>query len=187
MWAVFLRGEGLDGVDDQEIGLEVAHMDLEVLQGADGEQEDVVGMDVQPFGPELDLQRRLLAGIIEHFLAFLRQHGRYFQQQGRLPHPGLAADQDHRVADDAAAQDAVEFVHAGDQPLHSAGSISLIFCGALAGRDVVLAVRIAAVRSRPGCSRPGIAGSARNTSGSGSRTRCTRTWLEFFVLFSCQS
>ena len=139
------------------------------------------GLHAQAVGAQLDLQRRFFAGVIQHLLALLRQHGRYFEQQGRLPHPGLAADQDDRVGDDAPAQDAVEFVHAGDQAPGFA-RVDLAEPPRLVGR---LRRRRQPLRRgrqpRPWCSRPGIAGSGRSISGSGNRTRCTRRWEGSFV------
>ena len=138
-------------------------------------------LHAQPVGAQLDLQRRFFAGVVQHFLALLRQHGRYFQQQRRLPHPGFAADEDDRVADDAAAQHAVEFVHAGDQAPDFA-RVDLADFLRLVGRA---RRRRRPLRRgcapRPWCSSPGIAGSAHSISGSGIRTRCTRRLEGSFV------
>jgi hypothetical protein len=90
-------------------------------------------MDGQPFGPELDLHGRLLPGIVKDFPAFFRQDGRHFQEQGRFADARFTADQGHRMADDAPAQHAVEFVHARQQPFDLLRVDGADFLGLVAG------------------------------------------------------
>ena len=49
-------------------------------------------------------------------MAGARERGRDLDQQRRLADAGIAADQQHRAAHEAAAGDAVEFGNAGGQP-----------------------------------------------------------------------
>ena len=64
---------------------------------------------------------RFFAGAVEHRPDRCREVRRRLQQQRRLADARLAADQDERSGDDAAAEHAIELVDAGRQPLRDDG------------------------------------------------------------------
>ena len=68
--------------------------------------------DAQPLAARLDLVLGFLAGAVEHRPDGAGERGRRLQQQRRLADAGLAAEQDQRARDDAAAEHAVELLDA---------------------------------------------------------------------------
>ena len=67
-------------------------------------------------GPHLELAGRFLSREVEDSLARRRQLAAKLHQKRRLTDPGLARKQQHRAADDPAAENAVQFVTAGHKP-----------------------------------------------------------------------
>ena len=68
-----------------------------------------------------ELVDQFLAADIGHGLAAPRQRGAGLQRQGGLADAGIAADQDRRALDQAAAQHPVELLDAGGQPRRRGG------------------------------------------------------------------
>ena len=71
--------------------------------------------ETEPFGAQPHLRDRLFARNIDRALPGLRQRRRDLDQQRRLADAGIAAEQQHRAAHEAAAGDAVEFGDAGGE------------------------------------------------------------------------
>ena len=69
----------------------------------------------EPLGAQPHLRDRFLARDVDRAVAGLRERGGGLDQQRRFADAGIAADQQHRAAHEAAAGDAVEFGHAGGQ------------------------------------------------------------------------
>ena len=67
----------------------------------------------EPAGAQADLLDGFLAGDVEHAFAGAGEAGRGLQQQGGFADTGIAADQDRRGGNEAAAEHAVEFLDAG--------------------------------------------------------------------------
>ncbi len=65
--------------------------------------------DAEAAGAQADLIDRLFAGDVKHPAAGTGEAGRGLQQQGRFADAGVAADQDDRGWDEAAAENAVQF------------------------------------------------------------------------------
>ena len=105
---------GLDRVDDGErraLGLERGQDVAEV--GLGGEPERRVG-EAEARGAQADLGGGLLAGDVDGGRAAGGEGGGGLQQQRRLADAGIAADEDGRGRDEAAAEDAVELGDAGE-------------------------------------------------------------------------
>jgi hypothetical protein len=73
----------------------------------------VVSIVGQPIGAQLDLERGLFARGVQRRPSGVFETRRDLQQQGRLANSGLAANQDHRARNDAAAEHEIEFIEAG--------------------------------------------------------------------------
>src|SRR5205823_26341 len=110
------RVERLHRVDDADrrpLALERGAHGLELRLG-----KDLDGLcTAEARGPKLHLRRRLLAGHEQRAPAAARDRGERRQEERRLPDAGLAADEDERRGNDAAAEDAVELRHAGRDAL----------------------------------------------------------------------
>ena len=87
-----------------------------------GEDLDPLGA-AEPRRPELDLRIRLLPSD-EQRSAVARDRRERHQQQGRLPHARLSADEHERRGDEPASEDPVQFGDAGRDPLASSTSTS---------------------------------------------------------------
>ena len=61
---------------------------------------------------EFDLLGRLLSTDIEN-RSYLRQLGRYLEEQGRFPNPWISTDENETPWDHSSTKDAVEFFHLG--------------------------------------------------------------------------
>ncbi len=106
--------EGLDRVEDGErraLGLERGQDVAEV--GLGGELQRGL-CQPEAAGAHADLGGGLLAGDVDRRGAAGGEGGGGLQQQGRLADAGVAADEDGRSRDEAAAEDAVELVDAGE-------------------------------------------------------------------------
>ena len=69
----------------------------------------------EPLGAQPHLRHRFLAGDVDRAMAGAGERGGGLDQQRRFADAGIAAHQQHRAADEAAAGDAVEFGDAGGQ------------------------------------------------------------------------
>src|SRR3954470_12601624 len=102
----------LDRVDDDRVELLGARGGDDRFQQSLVEQGDVFSRCVQPFGAELHLERGFLARHIERRVPEVLEPARDLKQECRLANARLAADEDHRSRNNAAAQYEVEFVDA---------------------------------------------------------------------------
>ena len=71
--------------------------------------------EAEPLGAQPHLRHRLLAGDVDRAMARARERRGDLDQQRRLADAGIAAEQQHRAAHEAAAGDAVELGDAGRQ------------------------------------------------------------------------
>ena len=71
------------------------------------------GAEAEPLGAQPHLRDRLLARDVDDALPAPRERRAGLHEQRRLADPGIAADQDHRAAHEAAAGDPVELGEAG--------------------------------------------------------------------------
>ena len=110
--------DGLDGIDDEQLRLDVLDMRLDHLEVRFADDEQIVGESLQAVGAHADLPRALLARHIEDLLALPRDVGADAQRQARLADARVTDNQDHRARDDAAAQDAVELARARQEARH---------------------------------------------------------------------
>ena len=85
----------------------------DVLDRGFGRELDRRLGEAEALGAQPHLRDRLLAGDVDHAVAGLRERGGRLDQQRRFADAGIAADQQHRAAHEAAAGDAVELGHAG--------------------------------------------------------------------------
>ena len=83
-------------------------------RGLSGELDRGAG-ETEPFGAQPHLRDRLFTRNIDRALLRLRQRRRHLDQQRRLADAGIAAEQQHRAAHEAAAGDAIEFGDAGGE------------------------------------------------------------------------
>ncbi|MNS78557.1 hypothetical protein D3C72_1121750 [compost metagenome] len=106
--------QGLDGIDDDDVELVALQRRQDFAQRRGrGQRHGGVG-HAHAFGAGADLFNGFFARDIGDAGAVARRLGRDLQQQGRLAHAGVAAQQDGRARHHAAAADAVELGHAGD-------------------------------------------------------------------------
>src|SRR5918993_5408171 len=109
--------DGLDGVDDDELGLE--GLDLAEHGGQVGlaRQVEGAGHRLDPLGTGPDLCGRLLTADVEDpplaVQAGACGPGGDIEQERRLPDAGLTGDKDDRARDDAPAEHPVELRHPG--------------------------------------------------------------------------
>ncbi len=103
--------DGLDRVDDEEVGLEVAHALADDLEGGLGEQVEIVGRHPEAGGAQFDLAQRLFGGHVKG-AAPCGQARDGLQQQRRLADAGVAADQRKGAGNQAAAEHPVELADA---------------------------------------------------------------------------
>ena len=85
----------------------------DALEARLGEQEERIVADAEPLAARLDLRLALLARGVEDGPDGAGEVRRGLQQQRRLADAGLAAEQDQRSGDDAAAEHAIELGEAG--------------------------------------------------------------------------
>ena len=99
----------LDGVDHRDLGrigpLERGH-DVSHRGGGDELHRRV--REAQPLGAQADLVDGFLARDVGAGRILFGERGRHLQQQGRLADAGIAADQQRRSDDEAAAADTIE-------------------------------------------------------------------------------
>ena len=108
---------GLDRVDDDEArGRALGQRRDDVLDRGLGGELDRQRRQAEPLRAQPHLRDRFLAGNIDRAVAGLRQRRRDLDQQRRFADAGIAAEQQHRSAHEAAAGDAVEFGNAGGEP-----------------------------------------------------------------------
>ena len=110
------REHGLHAVDDDQRRLQLPRLFQPFADVRGGQQVQLVFQAVQPFGPEPDLLRALLAADIEH-PAVAGYAGRGLQQQGGFADARLPAQQHGAAGDEAAAQHRVQLFDAGEQAL----------------------------------------------------------------------
>ena len=92
-------------------GLSLLGLGQDPLEVGLGQEEELPVPDAEPVAAELDLLERLLARDVEDALARPAAKSREtWRRSVDLPMPGLAADQDERAEDDAAAEDLVELL-----------------------------------------------------------------------------
>ena len=104
----------LDGIDDDEIGRRSGfERRQDVRQAGFAGERDRRIRQAEALGAQAHLRRRFLAGKIDGAPAGARQRRRELQQQRRFADARLAADEQRRSRDDAAAGDAVELADAG--------------------------------------------------------------------------
>ena len=89
---VFLPIEGLDGINHQNIRLQLLHRFQNVRQPGFGENIQAFRRDAQPLGPQLQLTLAFLAGYIQ-YASSCTQTAAYLKQQGRFSDTGCAAHQ----------------------------------------------------------------------------------------------
>ena len=112
--AVDVRGcQGLDGVDDEEVR-------LELVDGAEHDSQirlrrEVEGVRhrVDPLCPQSDLRGRLLSRHVEDPGPLARGPRSHLQEQSRLSDSGFTGEQHDRPGHQASAQYAVEFGDVG--------------------------------------------------------------------------
>ncbi len=103
--------DGLNGVHDEDGGSHRRRRGEDRLEVRLAEEADVAGGVVpQAVGAQLHLQRALLAGRVEGRMSRPLQPAGDLEQQRGFADARLAADEDHRARDDAAAEDEVELV-----------------------------------------------------------------------------
>src|SRR6266550_1112992 len=110
----------LDRIDDDEIGrLGRIERIGDVANAARGGETDRAVGDPEPLGAQPDLVDRFFAGDVGRRAAARGEGGGRLQQQGRFADPGIAADEDRRAGNQAAAADPVELGDAGQTPWRS--------------------------------------------------------------------
>ena len=113
---------GLDRVDDDEArGRALGQGCDDVFNRRLSGELDRSAGEAEPFRAQPDLRDRLFTRNIDRALLRARQRRRHLDQQRRLADAGVAAEQQHRSAHEAAAGDAVEFGDAGGEPRRVVG------------------------------------------------------------------
>ena len=152
---------GLDRVDDDEArGRALGQGCDDVFNRRLSGELDRSAGETEPFGAQPHLRDRLFTRNINRALLRLRQRRRHLDQQRRLADAGVAAEQQHRSAHEAAAGDAIEFGDAGGE----------------AGRVLGLAGRAARAQSAGPCAahgrdRPGARRLPRRSCSTRRRSR----------------
>ena len=104
----------LDGVDDHHSWLLLLGQLADLLHAGFGDDTQLVIGQMQTAGTHGHLLQRLFAGHIEH-LHLLGQLAHGLQQQGTLARPWMAANQDGRAWDYAAAQHPIQLAKSGSK------------------------------------------------------------------------
>ena len=105
-------GDRLHRVDDQQPGPDGVDVPEHGVKVGLGGQEELLADRADPVRARPHLGGGLLAGDVQHRPGLRDQRPR-LQQQGRLAHPGLARQQQHRARHQAAAEHPVQLVQAG--------------------------------------------------------------------------
>ena len=123
-WAMLPGAEGtsgaedsLDGIDDEQPGFDLLNVAYDSLQRGFAENEQIGRGYVQAFGAHFYLTRRFFARNIKASESFLAYRRKGLQQQRRFSDTGIAADQNDRSRNEAAAQYSIELA---DSTLQSA-------------------------------------------------------------------
>ena len=95
---------GLDRVDHAGLGALRLERGQHLLERGLGDRRDRERARAQALGPQADLGGRLLARDVEHAPARRREVAQRHARDRRLADPGLAAEQDQRARDEAAAR-----------------------------------------------------------------------------------
>ena len=104
--------EGLYRVDHHQAGPVLGQLGQDLLHRGLGQHRQVQIRQPQALGAQVDLGQRFLTGDVQR--AHARLHaGQDLQQQGGLADAGVAADQDDRAGNDAAAQYPVHLAQPG--------------------------------------------------------------------------
>ena len=102
---------GLDGIDDRKAGALCIQCRQDVAQvGLGPEANGGIGQ-AQPQRPHLDLGAGFFTRNIQALQPFAGEGGGSLQQQRRFTDAGIAADQDRRSRNEAAAENPVQLVH----------------------------------------------------------------------------
>ena len=109
------KADGLDGIHHHHIRLFRQDGFVNLLCVGGGGEEDVISVHPQAVGPQLHLAHALLPGYIEEPQAGV-DGAAHLEEDGGFADAGVAADQDGRAGDDAAAQHPVQLLHAGVIP-----------------------------------------------------------------------
>ena len=107
------REHRLDRVDDHQRRLDAADFLEDALDAGLGKQVERRVADAEAIAARLDLVLGFFARGIEHRADRLREVRGRLQQQRGLADAGLAAEQDQRAGNDAAAEHAIELADAG--------------------------------------------------------------------------
>ncbi len=111
-----LGPQRLDGIDHHEVnrrsGRKRGEDVLDLRLG--GERYRRI-TQAEPFGAEPNLADRLFARHVDDASAGIRHRSGDLDQDGRLADAGIAADQDRRARDEAAADDTVELADTGER------------------------------------------------------------------------
>ena len=94
--------------DDQTRRFAFAKRRHDVLDRGLGGKLDLSARKAEPLGAQPHLRHRLFAGNIDRALLGAGQRRRHLDQQRRFADPGIAAEEQHGAAHEAAAGDAVE-------------------------------------------------------------------------------
>lgn len=114
--AQLIAVEGLDRVDDADLGLLLFKGREDGVKVCLGDHRDVQGaLSFEPLGAQLDLGGGFLGGDVERFAALVGEVRQSHRRQRRLADPGRAADQDQRTGHQAAPEHAVKLTDAGAQ------------------------------------------------------------------------
>ena len=114
---------GLDGVDHDQSGVaRLFQAGGDVAQVDRGGEADLRVGDAEAPGAQAHLLDRFFARDVQHALAGTAEGGGGLQQHGGFADARIARDQHRRGGHEAAAQDAVEFGHAGGDAAGGAAS-----------------------------------------------------------------
>jgi hypothetical protein len=104
-----VRPHGLDRIDDDQTRrFAFAKRRHDVLDRGLGGKLDLSARKAEPLGAKPHLRHRLFAGNIDRALLGAGQRRCHLDQQRRFADPGIAAEEQHGAAHEAAAGDAVE-------------------------------------------------------------------------------
>ncbi|MPN31417.1 hypothetical protein SDC9_178891 [bioreactor metagenome] len=105
----------MNGVHDQHVAARVGRLVHDLIQIGLAEDVDVV-FHAEAIRAQLDLGRALLSGDIQNG-ALAGKRVRRLQEKRRFSDARITAKQHHHAANQPAAEDAVEFAHAGGDAL----------------------------------------------------------------------
>lgn len=137
----FGEGEGLNGVDDNEVELAAFDGFRDIISAGGAGELQIVGFGAEANGAELDLASGFLTGDVEDG-AGLGDFRADLHEEGGFADAGLAGEERNRAEEDAAAEDGVEVGKAGFQTFFFSrdfevvdGSVIQDFAGGLSAGD----------------------------------------------------